>query len=432
MADNLDVLSILERRLARERAARGEAERLLEEKSEALYHSLTRAEASEALLQSALDSMADGLLLAKIDGEIILANRMMETIYPDLVRFIEPGRHMGPGFAFLLENEAYRRVLDGEAGEGSAELALDDGRTVSVIIGLTGEGYIASTHRDVTADKRAESERHKLLLDLSRSQRLEAIGRMTGMIAHDFNNIIAAISGFAGFLADDLAKDSANGKLADRIVSATERANALIGQILEYGNRQQAPMQAVSLVPMLEDCVDMIEPDLPVTGNLVFDPPEMPLWVRGSEKGLGRLFTNLLRNSLRAMEGRPGRLEIRVEALPQTDLRGARYEDAETGALDGASKLSGRHAFPDPCIRVTVIDAGCGIPPGVMERIFEMFYTTRPEGSSGGVGMSSVADILLECDAGIRIDSTEGVGTAVQVVLDRMEGPAVLAEPRGA
>ncbi len=130
MADDMNILGILERRLARERAARMEAERLLEEKSEALYHSLKRTEASEALLQSALDSMADGLLLATPQGEIILASRLMEVIYPALSILLKPGCAMGPEFAFLLNNAEYSAVASDKKDMGHAVLDLTDGRAV--------------------------------------------------------------------------------------------------------------------------------------------------------------------------------------------------------------------------------------------------------------------------------------------------------------
>jgi signal transduction histidine kinase len=423
-----DSLEQLRKRYERERAARLEAERLLEDKADELYESLMQVQSSEALLRSALTSMSDGLLLTNEHHEVILANRQLDKIYPDQAELFKKETRLEERFDALMAHPDYRAMLDEGRPEANFEIYLPGERTISVGVRYTREGFIASTHRDITDLKASEEERRRLLVDLLRAQRMETIGRMSGMIAHDFNNIIASIKGYAGFLEEDLANDPGLLDSAHRIASAANKAEQLIQQILEYGNQQQAPRHCVSLTPVLEDCVDMVEHTLPEGVALAFEAPEEPIWIEANETRLGQLFMNLLTNARRAMEGRSGRLDVHFDCLDQLDLE--RDTNPHPGFPVGktCSALSGQASLDRPCVRVTLIDRGAGIEPEVMDRIFEMYFSTRESGTHGGVGMSSVADIVADYGGGIRLTSLPGTGTAVEIMFPRASGvrqPAV-------
>lgn len=422
-----DKLEHLRKRFERERAARLEAERLLEEKADELYETLMQVQSNEGLLRSALTSMSDGLLLTNQYHEVILANQQLAEIFPDHFQLFERGVNLDGEFDALLAHPEYRAMLDHDKEEAYFEIELPGERTVSVGVRLTHEGFIASTHRDITQLKAGEEERRRLLVDLLRAQRMETIGRMSGMIAHDFNNIIASIKGYAGFLEEDLPDDPGLRDSAHRIAAAANKAEQLIQQILEYGNQQQAPRHRVSLIPVLEECLDMVEHTLPTGAEVQFAPPDDPIWVEANETRLGQLFTNLLTNSRRAMADRDGCLAIQFERFERLDLGQDHSEYSAFLSGDTCSALAGQTAFDQPCVRVTVTDQGCGIEPDVMDRIFEMYFSTRETGVHGGVGMSSVADITADYGGGIRISSVPGTGTAVEIVL-----PLAIAQPQPA
>ena len=407
----------LQRKLAREQAARHEAERLLEEKADELYESLQQVRSSEDLLQSALSNMADGLLLTSKDNQVVLANERLGAIYPELLHLFRKGTDLGDQFSQLLDHPSYRSFLEQDQDEAFLEITLESGRRVSVVARKTSDGLIASTHRDVTLQKQAEEERRGLLVDLLKAQRMEAIGRLSGMIAHDFNNIIASIKGYAGFLQEDMPDDENLRNSLDRILMGADRAEALIQQILEYGGHEKGETPRVSLVPVLEDCVELITARLADGCRLNFEPPEEPIWVEADEIHLQRLFMNLLTNANQAMTARPGHISMFVDQFESLDLESKPFVHENFAESEPCSTHAGNMLFGEPCVCLTLIDTGIGISADVMPRIFEMYFSTSGTSAHRGIGMTSVADILSRYGGGIRLASQKDKGTVVEVVL---------------
>jgi len=406
-----------QKRFEREHAARIEAERLLEKISGELYQSLLETKESQDMLQSAMSSMADGFLLLNANDEIIIANEQIRKIYANRRHIFETGNSIFEGFQELISHPDYIAVKSGAKPEAYFEIEYADETIVSVSIALTPEGHLASTHRDITALKKSETEKRELLIDLMRSQRMEAIGRMSGMIAHDFNNIIAAIQGFAGFLQEDLPEDPALHDMVHRIISATSRAQDLIKQILEHGNQQQTSVHQVSLIPVIDDCVDMLLPTLESRVDIDIDAPEKPIWVEGNESRFGQLFTNLLTNSARAIKEKSGSIYIAVEVHEEFDFQEYRPPGLATSlATDPAVTVLGNLSYSGNCVVVNILDTGCGMTQIECDRIFEMYFTTRENAIHGGVGMSSVAEVVTEYEGGIRVSSKKDIGTIVTVV----------------
>jgi|GEM_PF-2517179 len=387
------------KRFERERVARIEAERLLEKISGELYQSLLETKKSQDMLQSAMSSMADGFLLL---------NAIFDT-----------GNSIVEEFQELVSHPDYVAVKSGSEPEAYFEIEYFDETIVSVSIAPTPEGHLASTHRDITAVKKSEVEKRELLIDLMRSQRMEAIGRMSGMIAHDFNNIIAAIQGFAGFLQEDLPEDPALHDMVHRIISATSRAQDLIKQILEHGNQQQASVHQVSLMPVIDDCVDMLLPTLESKIHVDIDAPEKPIWVEGNVSRLGQLFTNLLTNSARAIKEKSGSIYIAVEIHEGFEFQEYRPPGSQippASDSDSAITVLGNLNYSGNCVVVNILDTGCGMTQIECDRIFEMYFTTRENAIHGGVGMSSVAEVVTEYEGGIQVSSKKNIGTIVTVV----------------
>jgi len=164
-----DVVRQLRKRFKRERAARVEAERLLEEKADDLYSSLIRVQSSEALLRTALTSMSDGLLLTDESNEIILLNDELKVLYSDIAPLFFRGAQLSGRFDALLSHPDYMNLVQSGAGQAQFEIDLPGNRVVSVAVRVTNEGFIASTHREITNLRLAEMERRRLLVELMRS-----------------------------------------------------------------------------------------------------------------------------------------------------------------------------------------------------------------------------------------------------------------------
>ena len=410
-------LERLRRRLERERAARAEAERLLEGKADELFESLERAREGERLLNSALNSMSDGLLLTDDQNNVILSNEQLRLLYPEFARHLSPGNNLAGHFDLLLDNSDYRAASKGKLPTRFFELSTDDGRTLSVGVRLTREGWISSTHRDISDAKEREEERRSLLVDLLAAQRMESIGKMSGMIAHDFNNIIASIKGYAGFLDEDLPGEGYARESVRRILSATERAAGLIEQILVYGKQRQLPKHPVSVVPVLEDCRDMAVANNQRAFAPEFDAPEAPLWVRGDESQLSRLFTNLMNNAIQSLETDDGTVDLFVEEVESFDADSTPSPERFDRRSGAGTNHAGVGAIGVPCVKVTVADNGCGIDSEVIDRIFDLYFTTRSADRNVGLGMASVADVVTDMGGCVRVTSRPGTGTAIEVVL---------------
>ena len=244
------------------------------------------------------------------------------------------------------------------------------------------------------------------------------------MIAHDFNNIIAAVRGIAEFLEEDLAADAEKIAMVKRILSATQYADNLIKQILDYGNEQKFNKNVVSVIPLLEDCVDMLAPMLHSGASIEFSPPEDLYWVEGNENRLVQLFSNLLTNANRSLIHATREIQLTINSYGQFDLEQWQSNHPRFSAnLPLAQTILGTTQFAQDCIVITLEDTGDGMHQGTMDKIFDLYFTTKQEAQTGGVGMSSVAEVIKECQAGIKIFSQKLIGTQVVVVL-----PLIVAE----
>jgi len=217
-------------------------------------------------------------------------------------------------------------------------------------------------------------------------------------------------------LFEDLRSDPASQESADRILSASQKGEDLIRQILEYGNQQQAPRHRISVAPVLEDCVDLISPTLADSIELAFEAPDDPLWIEANETRLNRLFVNLLTNARQAMEGREGELKVVVEPFERFSSENWADQAGHLNPTNTHFARSGAESFDVPGVSISIVDSGSGISSDDMGRIFEMYFSTKTKGSHRGVGMSSVADVVGDYGGGIQMTSEYQVGTVAQVV----------------
>ncbi len=423
-----DSETLLRRRLEREIQARREAEALLEHKSEELYNSLFQ-------LRSALESMAEGLLLTDLDHHVVLCNSQLRELYPASAKHLTRAKALGDALEDFQQHPDYQRFLVQDLGSVSFELELDD-RVIAVEVRRTRNDQIASTHQDVTQQKAGEVERRQLLINLMRAQRLESIGRMSGMIAHDFNNIIAAIKGYIGFLDEDVEHSPQVDESLAALNAATEKAERLIQQILEYDSRQQFSRHAVSLVPVIEECLEMSEPRFRDRVEIAAELPETPIWIDGNETRLSQLVMNILSNADRAMQGNAHRLRVCVTEHIKLDLC-EHLEGWDHSIAQSHTTHSGITQFDGPCVTIAITDSGSGMPQSVVDNMFEAYFSTRKSGRIGGVGLASVADILADHAGGIKVTTAPGQGTAIQLVLptvndpeDRVDRPSPKLRPK--
>jgi PAS domain S-box-containing protein len=257
--------------------------------------------------------------------------------------------------------------------------------------------------KDVSEKVRAEEERQRLAAQLRQAEKMQAVGHLAGGIAHDFNNILGAILGYG-----ELAQVKAVGdvrRYLDTIMSAGQRAKALVNQILSYSRAENADRVPVIVAPVLQEVVDLVRGSSPAGIDVKFNiEGGEDATVLGDPTRLHQLLMNLCTNAVQAM-GDTGTLELSVA-----------NED-----FDAPRKVRTGEIPAGDYVRITVRDTGHGIAPEVIDRIFEPFFTTKPAGRGTGLGLALVHSVVSEHHGFIEVESDLGHGTRFDIWLPRVQ-----------
>jgi PAS domain S-box-containing protein len=247
-------------------------------------------------------------------------------------------------------------------------------------------------------------ERAKLEEELLRARELEAIGRLAGGIAHNFNNLLTIILGYGESLRTTLAGNPAVGEQVDEICRAAEQASSLTRQLLAFGRRQSLQPGLLHLSPVLVDLAKMlrrlvsadIELDIRTDSTL-----DLILADRGQ---IEQIIVNLVINANDAMP-RGGRLTLAAENVN----------------LEPGSEPAAFAGPPGPFVCLTVSDTGTGMEPEIKERIFDPFFTTKEQGKGTGLGLASVYGIVNQASGYISVESEPGKGSTFCLYFPRAE-----------
>lgn len=251
--------------------------------------------------------------------------------------------------------------------------------------------------RDVT--EREESEAR-----LRRTQRLEAVGKLTGGVAHDFNNLLTVILGGAEEIEESLPETSPLRGLAGTIRSAAERGADLTGRLLAFARQQPLEPRTVQIDGLLAAIDPLLRRTLEEDLDLQL-VRSGGLWPALIDPGqLENAILNLCLNARDAMPGGGGRITIET-ANVHLDRT---YADAEGDGLQ-----------PGQYVMIAVADDGCGMTPETSARVLEPFFTTKPAGQGSGLGLSMVYGFVKQSKGHLRIYSEPGHGTTVKLYLPR-------------
>lgn len=248
---------------------------------------------------------------------------------------------------------------------------------------------------------------------LFQSQRLEALGQLTGGVAHDFNNLLTVVSGNLQMLEEHVADNTLATRLARAALRATGRGADLTRKLLAFSRRQALQPRAIDTAQLLESLVDILRRTLGAKIDVRLDVGEdLP----AAHADPGMLDTALLNLAVNARDAMPdgGRLTL---AGTQVDATGM----ATRPEIEPAD---GRY------VCITVADTGAGMAPDVLARAFEPFFTTKESGKGSGLGLSLVYGFIKQSGGHIEVDSTPGIGTSIRLYLpvdgsgDEVAGPA--------
>lgn len=266
---------------------------------------------------------------------------------------------------------------------------------------------VAGVCIDITDRKHAELERQRLGDQLRQAQKLEAIGTLAGGIAHDFNNVLSAILGYGELAQRAAPEGSALRRHIDASVAAAQRARSLVERILAFSRSGLGQRVAVHVPLIVVEALDALAASLPADVELVRSVSGEDVGVMGDPTQVHQVVLNLCTNAVQAMRG-GGRLVVTLD----THHRVAPLGVATTVLAPGRY------------LRLTVEDTGSGMPPEVLQRIFDPFFSTKEVGVGTGLGLSMVHGIVADLGGGIEVDSTPGQGSRFTVHLPAIDAPA--------
>ncbi|MBU6260091.1 MAG: response regulator [Burkholderiales bacterium] len=265
------------------------------------------------------------------------------------------------------------------------------------------------------ADRRHALAQHALAAQLARASKLEALGTLAGGVAHDFNNVLAAIVGYAEMAQDEAAPGSDQARYLERALQAALRGKALVERILAFSRGGARASTVFELQPVVEEVLGLLAATLRpgIVIERRFEAPGARL--RGDPTQVFEAVANLCTNAMQAMpEG--GMVTVHLERL----------------RLGEARVLSHSRLQPGAWLVISVSDVGTGITDAVMERLFEPFFTTRAAASGTGLGLAVVHGVVAEFGGGIDVASRPGAGARFTLYLPESRDELAAAAPASA
>jgi len=256
-------------------------------------------------------------------------------------------------------------------------------------------------------------ERKKLEERLRQAQKMDAIGQLAGGVAHDFNNILTVIQGYAQILKTNIALDHETADGLTQIALAAERAGNLTQQLLTFSRKRIMQAKSVDLNSVIANLAKMLRRVIGEDMALSFHYSHDCAIIHADEDMLSQVLMNLAVNARDAMP-KGGKLGISTELVTI----------GEPGVQGHADSRPGRF------VCLTVTDTGCGIPPENLSRIFEPFFTTKGVGRGTGLGLSTVYGILKQHRGWIEVNSQVGTGSTFRMFLPRVAHLALPANEK--
>ena len=311
------------------------------------------------------------------------------------------GRRLHAWSKFMAANETWlvasSASYDLVAGQIQRSATNQLALTAALLIAVPIAGLLVARR-----ERRAQNEQLRLERQLAESQKMEAIGKLAGGVAHDFNNMLTAILGYSSMIHEDAPPKSAIQQQATQIRRAAESAATLTQKLLAFSRRQVLQTNQVDFAAMLDNLVVLIRR---VIGEniTVTTHADANLWqILADPVQVEQSIVNLAINARDAMPN-GGTLQIAARNAPRP--KGERRPDGEVR--------------PGEYVQITVTDTGIGMDEATRTRMFEPFFTTKPHGQGTGLGLSTVYGFVRQCGGYIGVMSTPGKGTSIELLLPR-------------
>ncbi len=250
-------------------------------------------------------------------------------------------------------------------------------------------------------DEHKQTQKEVIEKRLVQAQRMESLGTLASGVAHDFNNILSAISGYAELAQLRCSAQSKMRQYIDQICTASIRAKNLIKQILTFSKQGESKKQQIDISIVIQETLRLIQATLPSTIEIKQNIPSGLGDVFADDSQIHQIVMNLCTNAYHAMQEHGGLLEVDLDRVTIGTYDSQCYPVISPGNY----------------FKLRVSDTGTGIPDDMLSRIFEPYFSTKPSGEGTGMGLSAVHGIVEDHGGGIKVSSIQGVGTTFQVFL---------------
>ncbi|MCK5339691.1 MAG: PAS domain S-box protein [Desulfobulbaceae bacterium] len=364
-------------------------------------HERARIERRSRRLTTAIEQAVDSISITDIDGTIQYVNPAFENIYgsdtESLVGtnlfsliFLKNKEMISRIRLSLAQEDSWNGRTDMKKGEGSIHIV---DLTISLVRDSFGNptNYVSVIH-DVTHEVRLGRQ-------LRQSRRMEAIGTLAGGIAHEFNNILAAVSGFTALASHSLDKEHPAAAHIEKILEGHNRAKNLIKKILAFSRQIEQERKPISIRPVIKEALDLIEASAPSSITIQTDISPDTGKILADPSLLQQLIMNLCSNACNAMKGTGGILKVGLSEVH----------------LDSTSLEQHPDITPGTFLKISVSDTGHGMEKDIVERIFDPFFTTQDVSEKTGMGLAVAHGIIENLGGIITVQSEPEKGTLFNV-----------------
>jgi len=308
-------------------------------------------------------------------------------------------------------------IISGTIGEETAVLALKAGAQDYLIKGRLArlvpalEREIREAHSRLERQL-AEAENRKLEEQFHQAQKMEAVGRLAGGLAHDFNNFLCAINGYCQMMLNTLDRSDPTRAWLEEIKKAGDHAASLMRELLAFSRQQVLVLQVLDLNEVVADVENMLRHLIGKDIDLVTLPAPALWLVKADAAHIKQVIVNLAVNARDAMPG-GGRLTIETSNVE----------------LDAASAQRHPAVSPGRYVMLAVRDTGIGMDAQTQAHVFEPFFTTKGEGEGTGLGLAMVYGTVKQSGGAVWIDSELGQGATFSICLPRADEAMQFIQP---
>ena len=363
----------------------------------------------EVLLETIFDHLPVMVILLDAEGRGLIANKAVERILGWPLEDLDESGVLARLYPEADYRQEFLDHLEAARSEWrDFKTVVADGSTLDVTWACVRlpDGRRLMIGQDISDRIAAERERESLATQLRQRQKMEALGTLAGGIAHDLNNILLAITGFAELALYDVDRGARDQKEdLEQILTAARRAGQLVERILSFSRPRQPQVKAVDACRVVRGAMDLLRASIP--SNIEFEEKLDPSAgrIRADENQIQQLILNLGSNAAYAMGDRSGRLAVAVS--------GVEVDEAWSRKLGGIN--------PGRFVKLTVTDTGQGMNEDTLKRIYDPFFTTKRVGEGTGLGLSVVHGIVQSHGGSIQVRSRVGAGTTFDIYLPAVE-----------